>query len=60
MIDIQGHHTRGVIGELAEPHLDWMLTGALLLVAAVLICIALMVEDRATKAFALGYVALPI
>ncbi len=65
MIDFHGHHfhghqTRTILGELAEPHIDWMLSGALLLVAVILICIALLVEDRALKAFALGYVTLPI
>lgn len=60
MIDIHGRETRATVAEICEPHLDWMLSGALLLVAAILIFIALTVEDRGTKAFTLGYVALPI
>lgn len=57
---VHGPDTRKTVVEICEPHLDWMLSCALLIVAAVLILIALRVEDRATKAFALGYVALPI
>ena len=59
-MDIHGTQTRAVIEEICEPHVDWMLTVALVMIGLILIGIGLAVEDRAVKSFALAYVALPI